>query len=82
MNTDLRFNMGNLVISYHEINPETAAAVSPPLSYACRFWGDHLALSGVTISNQDELRYFFAEKFLFWLEVVSLTSAVGRATMR
>ena len=48
------------------------------LKYACRSWHKHLVgkISTRTIEILDQ---FLREKFLFWLEVLSLTGAVRHA---
>jgi hypothetical protein len=54
--------------------------IPPALFYACCFWDDHLECLRFEQDLLAKLQLLFEEKFLFWLEVLSLTSAVGLAT--
>ena len=47
-----------------------------PLSYACRFWDDHLKHTDFTT---DLFRKVFKKTFLFWLGALSLTRNIGLA---
>ena len=48
------------------------------LSYACRFWTDHLHRAGFAASLADSVRAFFGhERLLFWLEVLSLLKMIN-----
>ena len=48
------------------------------LEYACRSWYKHLILSkDWTADVVTKLHHFMEEKFLFWLEVLSVLGAVG-----
>ena len=50
------------------------------LEYACRSWHNHLIVeTDRTIDAVSALRHFLDEKFLFWLEVLSVLGAVGDA---
>ena len=57
--------------------------VEPALRYACRSWHTHLLGGHKTSANAFEitsaLRWFLEEKFLFWLEVLSVLGAVRNA---
>ncbi|KAF7982115.1 hypothetical protein HWV62_29831 [Athelia sp. TMB] len=83
MNEQLHFNMCNLKTSHipNSQIPDLAGciekAISPSLSYACLFWGDHIrqTLTGNT-SLEPLILKFFEEKFLYWLEVLSLMGEV------
>ncbi|KAJ6619151.1 hypothetical protein B0H10DRAFT_2189143 [Mycena sp. CBHHK59/15] len=81
LNDRLRFDPSEFRTSYAS-NPRTRAMnrISGELSYACQFWGDTL----VGDNNGDEvilacLKTFLETKFLFWLEVLSLTSQMSCA---
>ena len=50
------------------------------LEYACRSWYKHLVVTKHrTADVVSALRCFLEEKFLFWLEVLSVLGAVGDA---
>jgi len=50
------------------------------LEYACRSWHNHLIVKADRIADAvSALRHFLEEKFLFWLEVLSILGAVGDA---
>ena len=50
------------------------------LEYACRSWYKHLiAMEGQTMDVVSALHHFLEEKFLFWLEVLSVLGTVGSA---
>ncbi len=79
---DLKFNICNLESSYlansdvHDLKSRIAKYIPPALLYACRYWDDHLKHLEFETDLFDQLRAFFDKKFLFWLEVLSLTSNV------
>ena len=50
------------------------------LEYACRSWHNHLIVKADRTADMvSALRHFLEEKFLFWLEVLSVLGAVGDA---
>ena len=50
------------------------------LEYACRSWYKHLVVTNHRIADVvSALRCFLEEKFLFWLEVLSVLGIVGDA---
>ena len=54
--------------------------ISDGLQYACRSWHNHLARTGGNCTEViSHLRVFLEEKFLAWLEVVSVLGAVRGA---
>ena len=56
--------------------------ISIALQYACRSWHNHLTEIGGDVANViSNLRIFLEEKFLAWLEVVSVIGAVGGAVV-
>ncbi len=79
---DLRFNMCNIESSYlankdiEGLEAHVAEHLPRALLYACRFYGDHLEHVDFETDMFRKLRAFFATKFLFWLEALSLTSNV------
>ncbi|THH17319.1 hypothetical protein EW146_g3463 [Bondarzewia mesenterica] len=85
MNRDLRFNICQLETSYlgnvdvPGLAERVSKAISPFLSYSCRFWADHL---NETQFNEDilkEIEDFLLRKTLFWFEVSSLIDALPTA---
>ena len=75
----LRFNICQLESSYlpnvevPDLQSRTDSHIPSALNYACRFWGDHLELIPFNHEVFIKLRSVFDEKFLYWLEVLSLT---------
>jgi len=50
------------------------------LEYACRSWYKHLIMTGHRTADViSALHYFLEQKYLFWLEVLSILGAVGSA---
>jgi len=84
---DLKFNICNLATSYlankdvKDLRSRVDKHIPPALLYACRFWDDHLEHIDFEIDLFVQLRTFFEEKFLFWLEALSVTSNVGLASL-
>ncbi|KAF7970239.1 hypothetical protein HWV62_24730 [Athelia sp. TMB] len=83
MNQRLHFNMCNLATSHipnadiPDLSDRAGIAVPQSLSYPCLFWGYHIreSLSGDS-TIQPLILKFFEEKFLFWLEVLSLMGEI------
>lgn len=82
MHTELKFNICDLPTSYlrnidmPDIRSRLATYISGQLHYACRFWADHLTAMPFHSNIAEEAYKFLKEKFLFWLEVLSLTGGV------
>ncbi len=76
---ELKFNIYNFESSYlanddvQDLKSRIAEHIPPALSYASRFWDDHLEHVAFEIDLFDKLLAFFEAKFLFWLEVLSST---------
>ena len=79
----LNFNICKLETSYLanddviDLKARVDQHIPPALLYACRFWGDHLIH---TVFNTDlfpKVQTLFNDKFLFWLEILSLTGNIG-----
>jgi hypothetical protein len=83
---DLKFNICNLESSHFlnsqilDLPSRIKEHISPTLFYACRFWDDHLERLSFDQVWLNQLRPLFEQKFLFWLEVLSVTSTVDLAT--
>ncbi|KAF7966282.1 hypothetical protein HWV62_39247 [Athelia sp. TMB] len=83
MNSQLHFNMCNLKTSHlpngdiPDLSARIDRDIPQMLSYPCLFWGSHIrqTLSG-NPSLQPLLLQFFEQKFLYWLEVLSLMGEV------
>ncbi|KAF7970237.1 hypothetical protein HWV62_24726 [Athelia sp. TMB] len=83
MNQRLHFNMCTLATSHipnadiPNLSDRVGIAVPQSLLYPCLFWGHHIreSLSGGSIIQPLILK-FFEEKFLFWLEVLSLMGEI------
>ncbi|KAF7970637.1 hypothetical protein HWV62_23362 [Athelia sp. TMB] len=83
MNRQLHFNMCNLSTSYipnddiPDLSERVDRAIPQSVSYPCLFWGYHIRQSSSDDSRLLPLILnFFQEKFLFWLEVLSLKGEI------
>ena len=66
-------------MSKHNFNNIPAAdksAISPLLSYSCRFWADHLVRTPCEKTLMEVVQFVMYDKLLFWMEVMSIS---GRA---
>lgn len=82
----LKFNICELASSHlpntkvGDLQSRIDKFISPPLFYASRFWDDHLeCVPEFMESILGKLERFFSTKFLFWLEVLSVTNALPLA---
>jgi hypothetical protein len=79
----VRFNICNLETSYFanddvdDLNTRVNQYIPPALLYACRFWDDHLKHTNFTMDLFRKVITLLKEKFLFWLEALSLTRNIG-----
>jgi hypothetical protein len=75
----LKFNICKLETSYlanddvEDLNTRVNQHIPPALLYACRFWDDHLKHTDFKMGLMGKVKTLFKEKFLFWLEALSLT---------
>lgn len=80
LNRGLKFNICGLETSYCRNNDmKKSTPVPAHLSYACRFWAEHLEEDNDRHDRRTllkEMRNFLYNLFLFWLEVLSLTEEV------
>ncbi|CUA77642.1 Kinesin-like protein KIF21B [Rhizoctonia solani] len=83
MQAQLRFNICELETSFV---PDTAVngiegrikdKIPPPLAYACRYWGSHLALASNSEVLLTMLDGFICHRLLFWMEVMNLRRETG-----
>jgi hypothetical protein len=79
---DLHFNMCKLSTSYvineniPNINVLINNNISTQLSYACRFWVEHLQAISYTDDMHQKVQNFLYNQLLYWLEVLSLLGKV------
>ncbi|KAF7967840.1 hypothetical protein HWV62_32914 [Athelia sp. TMB] len=83
MNKRLHFNMCNLTTSHisnehiPDLSGRVERAIPQSLSYPCLFWGYHVQQTAAGSSSLPPLILtFFEQKFLFWLEVLSLMGEI------
>ena len=82
----LKFNICHLESSYlpnskvPDLQSRIDRYIPLALNYACRFWDDHLELITFEHGVFIKLRSVFEEKFLYWLEALSLIGNLGLAT--
>jgi hypothetical protein len=87
----LKFNICNLETSYllnddvQHLPWRIKTYIPPPLLYSCSFWAAHLRDTSI---NEDcrgtlltEVKDFLHVRFLYWLEVMSLTKQVQAANV-
>jgi hypothetical protein len=81
----LKFNICKLETSYlanddvEDLKTRVDEHIPPALLYACRFWDDHLKHTDFKTDLFRKVETLFKEKFLFWLETLSLTRNIGLA---
>jgi hypothetical protein len=81
----LKFNICELETSYlanddvGDLNARVDRHIPPALLYACRFWGDHMKHTDFMAVLFRKVQTLFKEKFLFWLEALSLTRNIRLA---
>jgi NACHT domain len=81
----VKFNICKLETSYlanddiEDLTTRVDENIPPALLYACRFWDDHLKHTDFKMDLFRKVETFFKEKFLFWLEALSLTRIIGLA---
>lgn len=88
MHQTLRFNICELGTSHHlnsevpDLSNRIEKHIPPVLSYSCRFWAEHSSRmsGGIGAEFLTCLCAFMEEKFLFWLEVLSVEGVVPNAT--
>jgi hypothetical protein len=84
MQKGLQFNICQLSTSYlrnsevSDLGERIKKYISPELSYACRFWTDHLQYAQFDLALAEAIQAFFNhEQLLFWLEVLSLLKKIN-----
>ena len=79
----LHFNICGLKTSdirNRDILATDTSAISPLLSYSCRFWADHLVRTPCEKTLVEVVRFVMYEKLLFWMEVMSISGRIYEAT--
>ena len=82
----LRFNIADLETSHcrNADVPDLATRIEKTipahLSYACRFWADHLGATAYDTDVLKEVKEFLHYRLLYWLEVLSLINKVNMAS--
>jgi hypothetical protein len=83
MSESLRFNICDLESSYlfDEEVPDLPAridkAISSQLSYACRYWSDHIEHAGISDRLPLLIDGFLSQRLFFWMEVLNLKHWIG-----
>ncbi|KAB5590477.1 hypothetical protein CTheo_6091 [Ceratobasidium theobromae] len=78
MKTQLRFNICGLQSSFVPdsnvggLEGRISKAILTTLSYACRYWADHLEVATNSSDLSIMLQEFLSVRLLFWIEVLSL----------
>ena len=86
MKFGLRFNICSLETSHlrntdvPDLDTRVENIILPHLSYACLFWADHLRATAYDTGILNELLDFLHHRFLYWLEVLSLTNMTNVAS--
>ena len=81
----VKFNICKLETSYlanddvEDLDTRVGRHIPPALLYACRFWDNHLTQADFKMDLFGKVETLFKEKFLFWLEVLSLTKIIRLA---
>jgi hypothetical protein len=78
MKAELRFNICRLESSFvfdddmPDLQDRIKEFISPALSYACRYWGEHLRQGKFANTVHEKLVDFLTHRLLFWMEVLNL----------
>jgi hypothetical protein len=80
MNSGLRFNIAECKTSYLFNSEQTLATMPAPLRYASLHWAHHMDAANDATPLLPDLENFLFEKFLFWLEVLSVSGVGSRAS--
>jgi hypothetical protein len=81
----LKFNICKLETSYlanddvEDLDTRVNEHIPPALLYACRFWDGHLKQTDFKTDLFRKVETLFKDKFLFWLETLSLTRNIRLA---
>ncbi|EIN12156.1 WD40 repeat-like protein [Punctularia strigosozonata HHB-11173 SS5] len=82
LSSRLHFNMCKLETSYRlnadipGLGERVRANIPPSLVYSARYWADHLEKTAYDPDLQEMTEQLLKEKFLFWVEVLSLIESM------
>ena len=82
MKTQLRFNICNLESSFvfdkdvPDLEDRVRKYISPTVSYACRYWADHLQKGNSSKAVHVNVDNFLRKQLLFWMEVLNLEQRI------
>jgi len=85
MKAELHFNICGLESSYllnsdvPDITKRINQSISSVVSYSCQYWAAHVEATVFDSELANQVREFLNQKFLFWLEVLSLIKSVWLA---
>jgi hypothetical protein len=90
MKDKLKFNICELESSFVfdkdvlDLQERITKSISPALSYACRYWGEHLRQGQFTDTVHERLVNFLTHRLLFWMEVLNLEQCmvIGSGMLR
>ena len=80
MGSDLHFNISQCKTSYLPNSKQELATIPESLKYSCLNWAYHLTASHDTSALLMLLEDILFQKFLFWLEVLSLMRTIDLAS--
>jgi len=78
--SDLRFNISRSRSSSEPNGEFQSDSISLSLIYACLHWSHHIDAASMRSAFDEMVGGTFRRKFLFWLEVLSITGKVGIAS--
>ncbi|KAF4445382.1 Vegetative incompatibility HET-E-1, partial [Fusarium albosuccineum] len=68
-------------ISRYKVDEQLIESKLPgEIRYACLYWPHHLEQGGIDITDNHEAHVFLRDRFLFWLEALSLLGRVGQSS--
>jgi hypothetical protein len=86
MENGLEFNICRLESSYlrnsdiPDLASRVESCIHPELSYSCLFWIEHLSCSQYEDEIYHRIQDFMNDRFLYWLEVLSLCKEMNQAS--
>ena len=80
MNTQLHFDIAKCKTSYLLNSKQTLGTILTALKYVSLHWAYHIELANDSASLMPPVEKFLFEKFLFWLEVLSVSGMSSQAS--
>jgi hypothetical protein len=83
MKGQLRFNICELKSSFVpdknviSLKEQIEKNISQELSYACRYWADHLKPTATSADLREMVEEFLSQRLLFWMEVLNLKECMA-----